>query len=1551
MAETYKGLTIRIGGETTGLQRALKSADSAIASTNTNLRKMTQALRMDPSSTKAMQTQVELMGDKLVEASNRATKLRDALKDVNSQKVEFQIGDKLYRTEETVEQLKAGTKDLSQFAAEAKSRYNEINAELEKLYRSVNSAAKETGKFNENFDLRKCVNQLENIEDYLVQTGAATEDQIAKIKAYRDAWADAAKQNAIGEKLTQVRDLESELTKANALIKQTATQLSKAALETSRIELTGGIDERFKRLSAAAAEADRNVENLRKAVKMDPGNIDTIREAMEGLRESSVITAQEITTLETKIGILRSKGIGDIADKTLDAAQAADRLQAKYEESSTALSQVRAELQKAEAEQQKLEDSGDTMSDGYKEAKQRVASLTDEVQKLEAANREAFDSANTAQMVKELKEAESTLTTLRSKYKELNQAQRDLTSPKEILSSNTLMELGMTLSTSVTPAILAMGYSAIESANEIDSAYRNMRKTVNGTEADFENLREAAVEFSATHVTSADQILEIQAIGGELGVAVEDLETFATTVSNLEVATDLDADEAATALGQLDNILTDLNGDTMPAFSDALVRLGNNGASTESQIVEIAKRIGSMGSIVGMTTPEILAWASSIASTGQNAEAAGTAISNTMSDLETAVAAGGDSLEAFAQVSGMTAQEFADTWNSDPSTAMRAFIEGLVKIEDSGGSADATLQDLGITAVRQKQAIEGLMQTIGGLDDNLKMSNNAWNGVSDQWGEAGDAANEAEKKAEGFSGSLARMQNVAQVLGAEMGESLAPAIDFVADLLGELTVWFTSLPDAAKQAIAVIGGISAAAGPIFMYARAFGSLSKDLKGISTALKVMSGVSDVAGASVSTLGGSFSLLGPAMGIAAVGVGAIIAEMSRVQEQVEKSETSISELRKAVGNTSGALIDGAGSLEDYGDAAEDTAVDLTEVYDANLELAKNINETNEQTAAQIGSLRNASSIIDEYANQSGLTAEEQGKLRAAIDQVNQVCGTQYSVVDAANGKISDEEGAVLDTVDALHKYIDAKIAAIQADAMATNLQNAMETEQKQIEANKKALDEYNKNIDDYEEKWGTRELPENASLEQNHDWGEVEKAKDGFEETADAANEASAAVDQLAEDYAVCQSVAEGTANELQTFAVNSRQIGKGLTASGKGIASFTDSLDRAGVSVEKLQELSEEELEQLASDFDGTVNSVVDSLDGMGKDLPAKGLGIVLGFSDGISQGTADAVNAALNVSNMTVEEFGKHVQDYGFEGEEAITAYANELAKPDATAASAAIAAYGGVEGIGSMLASYGIEGTEAVNAFIAAIQSGDTYNAALEKANSAASGIHDGGVNMTSEASTANSNTESALTSHNVDLYSEWSSFVGGIASAISSAMAAAYDTASYWVGRIASILASTPTSPKGTGGGFSGGGGGGVSGGGGGGTFQSLSATPMSARSRAVKAVSQPSVTTDAETIARSMAASARYWSPSKANLLNSSMLSAAVTASQLSVSTDRRNTGGYDQGTNGVRTPPYPGSGIRETGNSAVNITIDGIGTTGRVQSIALDLLDELERVGAI
>ena len=87
---------------------------------------------------------------------------------------------------------------------------------------------------------------------------------------------------------------------------------------------------------------------------------------------------------------------------------------------------------------------------------------------------------------------------------------------KSFLNASTIKSAGMTLYSTLTPAITTLGWRAISAAKDIDTAYRDMRKTVDGTEAQFKELREAAIEFSKTHVTSAEQILQIEAIGGEV---------------------------------------------------------------------------------------------------------------------------------------------------------------------------------------------------------------------------------------------------------------------------------------------------------------------------------------------------------------------------------------------------------------------------------------------------------------------------------------------------------------------------------------------------------------------------------------------------------------------------------------------------------------------------------------------------------------------------------------------------------------------------------------------------------------------------------------------------------------------------------------------------------------------------------------------------------------------------------------------------------------------------------------------------------------------------
>ena len=54
MAKNIKGITIEIGGNTTKLEEALKGVNKIVYSTNSELRNLNQALKLDPKNTELL---------------------------------------------------------------------------------------------------------------------------------------------------------------------------------------------------------------------------------------------------------------------------------------------------------------------------------------------------------------------------------------------------------------------------------------------------------------------------------------------------------------------------------------------------------------------------------------------------------------------------------------------------------------------------------------------------------------------------------------------------------------------------------------------------------------------------------------------------------------------------------------------------------------------------------------------------------------------------------------------------------------------------------------------------------------------------------------------------------------------------------------------------------------------------------------------------------------------------------------------------------------------------------------------------------------------------------------------------------------------------------------------------------------------------------------------------------------------------------------------------------------------------------------------------------
>ena len=222
-------------------------------------------------------------------------------------------------------------------------------------------------------------------------------------------------------------------------------------------------------------------------------------------------------------------------------------------------------------------------------------------------------------------------------------------------------------------------------AISFESAFAGIRKTVDATEKEFALISEQFKNLSKEIPTTVEELLRVGELGGQLGVAKEDLEDFTKTIAALGVSTNLTEEEAATSFARIANIFqTPIS--EIENLGSAVVALGNNFATSESEIVAFANRIASSGQLAGLSSADISAIGAAFSSVGIQAEAGGTAVQTTLLKLTEAVANGGADLENFARLSGLGASEFSELWRNEPIKAFDLFVKGLAKSGDQGSA-------------------------------------------------------------------------------------------------------------------------------------------------------------------------------------------------------------------------------------------------------------------------------------------------------------------------------------------------------------------------------------------------------------------------------------------------------------------------------------------------------------------------------------------------------------------------------------------------------------------------------------------------------------------------------------------------------------------------------------------------------------------------------------------------------------------------------------------------------------------------------------------------
>ena len=406
--------------------------------------------------------------------------------------------------------------------------------------------------------------------------------------------------------------------------------------------------------------------------------------------------------------------------------------------------------------------------------------------------------------------------------------------------SKSMQKAGRVLSVSLTTPIVALGKTAISASLDFESSFTSVRKTVDATEEEYAQLAAASKEMSTKVAASTSVINEVMATGGQLGIATQNLTDFTRVMIDLgNSCEDLSADDAATSLAKFANVMhTDQS--QFERIGSTLVDLGNNYATTEKAIMEMSQRLAGAGRQVGLTEPQILGFAAALSSVGIEAQMGGSAFSKALVKMEVASATGGEALEDFGKVAGMTGKQFKTLWDNDPAAAFQAFIVGLSKMDEQGMSAIATLNDIGITEIRLRDTLLRATNATDLFASTQVTANKAWK-------ENTALATEANKRYATTESKLTNLKNKAMLFGQQIGDDVNPTIQSMIEKISGLLDKFLALDEAQRKQIIKWAAVAASIGPVLLV------FSKITKGVSV---VTGGIGKFATA-VGAAGGGFS----------------------------------------------------------------------------------------------------------------------------------------------------------------------------------------------------------------------------------------------------------------------------------------------------------------------------------------------------------------------------------------------------------------------------------------------------------------------------------------------------------------------------------------------------------------------------------------------------------------------------------------------------------------------------------------------------------------------
>ena len=665
---------------------------------------------------------------------------------------------------------------------------------------------------------------------------------------------------------------------------------------------------------------------------------------------------------------------------------------------------------------------------------------------------------------------------------------------------------------------------------------------------------------------------------------------------------------------------------------------------------------------------------------------------------------------------GIPAWEYlARTIGTDTAGAMDAVTAGAVSASEGIQAIVSGMEnDFGGMMEEQSKTVEGLFSNLSDAIEQPLMKlreSDAYERFADSLSDVVDSAGpfvesllpHMESGLDAVSGVLDAATDAMDAF-ADMGE------DGQSQLIGMATAAAAAGPalTVAGKGMQLLGSATKGAGSLMQTgAKLVGGLGDKLLDFATAPETAGTVLGKFAGVVASIPTPVTVAaGVIGGLAVTALGAMAAEAAEAAEHEAL-------LADATTSASDIMSSAIGSADGLGDAIGGIATDAEGTLEALADLNASVAESLGETAVDSGRLDQYVSVIDDLANKSGLTAAEQYRLSEAVEGFNEVTGESYSVVDAANGKIADQNGVLQENTDQLHASADAWKQRAQSEALSNVATQYLEQEAQAAYDLQVAQDNLNATKERAAELSNIASGATGASAD--------EMARAGME--ADKLYRQIPGLEQEVSDLSAAHETAAQSANDFSNAAAIQSAV---FSTLGDDAMDFTTQLSQTGLGLEAFAGLTDEQLSTIASKWDGTTGSIFAAMSEMQVQIPAAGWTSMLGLDYAIGEGGAQAINTALQVSGMTAQQFADKVDEYGITGNMSIVNFARAIAAGD-TYDVAARKATEGVSGLssqngraysaGASLSSSAVSGMGSADSWTSGYHLGSNFGSGLRSA------------------------------------------------------------------------------------------------------------------------------------------------------------------------------------------------------------------------------------------